>query len=146
MQLCIYFLNAISLLALRCCARFIGITKESDPGPFLPTYSYTFVKVDELKKNDLIKARKVCNIFRFINDLNSINDSGEYESSYSNIYPEELQLGEENTDQHEASFLYLNIKIKDGKFHFDRFDKRDFEILGWCPAGPVLPHGEKVPL
>ena len=23
---------------------------------------------------------------------------------------------------------------------------RDFEILGWCPAVPVLPHGEKVPL
>ena len=23
---------------------------------------------------------------------------------------------------------------------------RDFEILGWCPVGPVLPHGEKVPL
>ena len=23
---------------------------------------------------------------------------------------------------------------------------RDFEILGWCPAGPVLSHGEKVPL
>ena len=21
-----------------------------------------------------------------------------------------------------------------------------FEILGWCPVGPVLPHGEKVPL
>ena len=23
---------------------------------------------------------------------------------------------------------------------------RDFEILGWCPVGPVLPLGEKVPL
>ena len=23
---------------------------------------------------------------------------------------------------------------------------RDIEILGWCPAGPVLPNGEKVPL
>ena len=23
---------------------------------------------------------------------------------------------------------------------------RDIEILGWCPAGPVLLHGEKVPL
>ena len=23
---------------------------------------------------------------------------------------------------------------------------RDIEILGWCPAGPVLPHGGKVPL
>ena len=23
---------------------------------------------------------------------------------------------------------------------------RDTEILGWCPAGTVLPYGEKVPL
>ena len=23
---------------------------------------------------------------------------------------------------------------------------RDYEILGWCPAGTFLPHGEKVPL
>ena len=23
---------------------------------------------------------------------------------------------------------------------------QDFEIVGWCPVGPVLPHGEKVPL
>ena len=37
-------------------------------------------------------------------------------SNYSNIYPEELQLGKENTDKHEASFLDLNNKIKDGKF------------------------------
>ena len=74
--------------------------------------------MNELKKNDLIKARKR-NIFRFIDDLNSINDGGEFESNYSNIYPEELQLGKENTDKHEASFLDLNIKIKDGKFHFD---------------------------
>ena len=24
--------------------------------------------------------------------------------------------------------------------------QEDFEILGWCPAEPVLPQGEKVPL
>ena len=24
--------------------------------------------------------------------------------------------------------------------------KRDIEMLGWFPAGPFLPHGEKVPL
>ena len=82
--------------------------------------------MNELKKNDLIKARKLCNIFRFIDDLNSINDGGEFESNYSNIYPEELQLGKENTDKNETSFLDLNIKIKDGKFHFGLFDKRDF--------------------
>ena len=30
--------------------------------------------MNKLKKNDLIKARKLCNIFRFIDDLSSIND------------------------------------------------------------------------
>ena len=36
---------------------------------------------------------------------------GEFESSYSNVYPEELQLGKENTDKHKASCLNLDIKI-----------------------------------
>ena len=81
--------------------------------------------MNKLKKTNLIKVRKLCNIFRFIDDLNSINDAEELESSYSNIYPEELQLGKENTDKHEASFLDLDIKIKDGKFLFGLFDKRD---------------------
>ena len=52
--------------------------------------------MNELKKNGLINARKLCNIFRFIDDLNSANDGGEI--NYSNIYPEELQLGKENTE------------------------------------------------
>ena len=60
-----------------------------------------------------------------MDDLNPINAGGEFESNYSNICPEELQLGKENTNKHEASFLDLNIKIKDGKFHFGLFDKRD---------------------
>ena len=81
--------------------------------------------MNELKKNDLTKARKLCNIFRLIDDLDSVNNGGEFESNYSNIYPEELQLGKENTDKRDASFLDLNIKIRDGNFHFGLFDKRD---------------------
>ena len=81
--------------------------------------------MNELKKNDLIKARKLCNIFRFIDDLNSINNAGEFESSYFNIYREELQLGKGNTDKHETIYLDLDSKIKDGKFRFGPFDKRD---------------------
>ena len=46
--------------------------------------------MNELKKNDLIKAKKLCNIFWFIDYLNSINDGGEFENNYSNIYPEKL--------------------------------------------------------
>ena len=79
--------------------------------------------MNELKKNDLIKARKCCNISRFIDVLNSIYDGREVESNYSNIYPEELQLGKESTDKYEAIFLDLSIKIKDGKLHFGLFDK-----------------------
>ena len=81
--------------------------------------------MNELKKNDLIKAKKLCNISRFIDDLNSINDGREFESNFSKICPEELQLSKENTDKHDGSFLDLDIHIKDGKFHFDLFDKRD---------------------
>ena len=99
--------------------QIIGIPMGSDPAPFFANL-------------DLIKARKLCNIFRFINDLNPINDDGKFESSYSNIYLEELQLGKENTDKHEASFLDLDIKIStnffstiSSKFHFSLFDKRD---------------------
>ena len=98
--------------------------------------------MNELKKNDLIKVRQLCNIFRFIDDLNSISDSGEFESNYSNIYPEELQLGKENTDKHEASFLDLNIKIKDGKFHFGLFDKEVhfLFLLSECQTSQVMYH------
>ena len=67
-------------------------------------YFYESKWINKLKKNDLFKSGKLCNIFRFVDDLNSINDGGEIESSYSNIYPEELQLGKENIDKHEAIF------------------------------------------
>ena len=30
--------------------------------------------------------------------------------------------------------------------HIEEVHPQDIEILGWCPAGSVLPHGEKVPL
>ena len=126
--------DAVTYLLPNCCftvgpkifCQIIGIPMGSDPAPFFANLFLYFCEskwMNELKKNDLIKARKLFNIFSFIEDLNSINDSGE--SDYSNIYPEELQLRKENTDKHEASLLDLNIKIKDGMFHFGLFNKRD---------------------
>ena len=40
---------------------------------------------------------------------------------------------------------FINIGFMNNGFNFASFS-RDFEILGWCTAGPVLPHREKVPL
>ena len=100
----------------------------SDPVPFFADLFFCFYEskwMNEQKKNDIIKARKLCNVLIFIVYLNTISDGGEFESNYSNISPEELQLGKKNTDKHEAIFLDLNFKIKDGKLHFGLFDKRD---------------------
>ena len=64
--------------------------------------------MSELTKNDLIKARKLCNIFRFIDDLNSINDDGG-NGKVVILISEELQLGKESTDTHEVSFYDLTL-------------------------------------
>ena len=45
--------------------------------------------MNKIKKNELIKARNLCNI----DDLNSINNDEEFKSNYYNVYPEELQIG-----------------------------------------------------
>ena len=97
--------------------------------------------MNELKKNDPIKARKLYNIFRFIDDLNSINDGGEFESNYL-TYPEELQLGKENNDKNQASFLDLNIKIKDGEFYLTSLIKEThfLFLLLQCQTSQVMYH------
>ena len=93
--------NCYFIVGLNIFCQIIGIPIGSDPAPFFANlflYFYEITWMNKLQKSDLIKARKLCNIFRFIDDLNSINDDGEFKSNYSNIYPEELQLGKENTD------------------------------------------------
>ena len=65
--------------------QIIDILMDSDPAPFFANlflYFYESKRMNELKKNDLIKARKLCNIFRFIDDLNSISDGGEFERKF----------------------------------------------------------------
>ena len=46
--------------------QIIGIPMGSDAAPL---YYYESRWMNELKKKDLIRARKLCNIFRFIDDL-----------------------------------------------------------------------------
>ena len=47
---------------------------------------------------DPIKTKKLCNLFKFIDDLNVINDGGKFENNFKGIYLEELQLNEENSN------------------------------------------------
>ena len=100
----------------------------SDPAPFFANlflYFYEREWINSVKKHDLIRARSLCNIFRFIDDLSVFNDDKEFEKNFKDIYPKELELTKENCNNSEATFLDLQIKVLNGKFFVGLFDKRD---------------------
>ena len=120
--------NCYFTVGLKIFCQVIGIPMGSDPAPFFANlflYYYENKWMKDLKRKDLIKARKLCNLFRFIDDLSALNDSGEFERNTLNIYPEELELGKENQNDLEATFLDLSIEIRNNKFEVGLFDKRD---------------------
>ena len=105
----------------------IGIPMGIDPAPFwanLFLYSYEKEYMDSLLATDKVKARHFHSTKRFIDDLCAINDGDEFNRSYRNIYPEDLELKVEHHGQH-GSFLSLDISIVDGVFIYKLFDKRD---------------------
>ena len=105
----------ISLLSLRSSAKLLvflwGLIQLLFANLFL--YFFESKWMNELKKNDLMKSRTFCNLKSIKLWWFKLYQWWWGKSNYSNIYPEELQLGKENTDKHEVSFLDLNIKIKD---------------------------------
>ena len=108
--------------------QIIGIPMGSDPAPFFANlflYFYESTWLRQIQKTDIARARRFSNTFRFIDDLSTLNDGGEFSRSYHEIYPPELELGRENVDTSYASFLDLSIRIQNGKFITSLFDKRD---------------------
>ena len=105
----------------------IGIHMGIDPAPFwanLYLYYYESKFITTLMSEDKIRARKFVNANRFIDDECNLNDSGEFSKSFSDIYPEELQLKCEHQGTH-ATFLDLDISVVENNFVYKLFDKRD---------------------
>ena len=89
-----YFRTAITVSPNIFC-QIIQIPMGSDPAPFFANlflYYCESIWMNEIKKKHLIRARKLGNIFRFIDDLNAINDAGEFGKHFQDIYPEVLEL------------------------------------------------------
>ena len=78
-----------------------------------------------MRKTNNIIARKFGNVFRFIDDLNALNDDGLFEKYHKEIYPVELELKKENLVNTKATFLDLDISIVNKQFKTKLYDKRD---------------------
>ena len=80
--------------------------------------------MSELISNEKVKARHFHATKRSIDDLGTLNNGGAFNDVYKDIYPPELQLKVEHSGTH-ATFLNLDIPVKDGMFIYKLFDKRD---------------------
>ena len=80
--------------------------------------------MSELISNDKVKACHFHAAKRFIDDLGTLNGERVFNDVYKDIYPPELQLKAEHYAAH-ATFLNLDITVKDGVFIYKVFDKCD---------------------
>ena len=113
-----YFMVGNSLLRQK-----ISIPMGIDPAPFCANL-FLYTCENELISNDKVKACNFRATKRFIDDLGTLNDGGVFTDVYKDIYLPELQLKVEHSRTH-ATFLNLDITVKDGVFIYKLFDKRD---------------------
>jgi len=123
----------------------IGIPMGTDPAPFMANlflYYYENKFMKGLMKTDKQSARKFGNVWRYIDDLNAVNNDKIFENNIPNIYPPELELKKENTGYLSATFLDIEITIVDNKFSLKLYDKRDdfgFSIVRMPYASNNMP-------
>ena len=101
----------------------IGIPMGIDPAPFwanLFLYFYENKFIQQLVTNKSPRAFMYHSTSRFIDDQCALNDGGDFERSYKDIHPPELELKVDH-----ATLLEIDISVVDGKFVYKLFDKRD---------------------
>ena len=119
----------------------------TDPAPFMANlylFYYEFQYMKDLTASDFITARRLyCHTRRFIDDLATINNKDHILENWMNIYSKELMLNKESKEDHEASFLDLDIAIScNATFETKIYDKRDafkFDIVNYPDVGGNIP-------
>ena len=120
--------NAFFQVGSKMFRQIIGIPMGSDPAPFIANlflYVYENRYMEKLKKSDIARAKNLRHVFRFIDDLISINDKDEFLRSFKDIYPPEMVLKVENQLNTESSYLDLDLKVENRIFNSWLYDKRD---------------------
>ena len=82
-----------------------------------------------IEDGDEISLKKLENIFRYQNDLISINDDGLLGNLLSHIYPSEMIVNGTNVSPRKCNYLDMSISIYRGKFRVSLYDKRkDYDL------------------
>ena len=107
----------------------IGIPMGTNCAPhianiYLHVYENEYVE-KLIENNDLKTLEKLKDIFRFQDDLFSVNDDGIFENILSTMYPREMVISKTNISPSVCSYLDLLISVYKGKFKINLFDKRD---------------------
>lgn len=100
----------------------------TDPGPDFANLFLHFYEFNFMEQNSRIQystCKKLNNSFRYIDDIASVNGDNIFETVYEQIYPEELSLKKENVSNTRATFLDLDIKVKNKNFEIGLYDKRN---------------------
>ena len=105
----------------------IGIPMGTDCAPLLANlylfyFEYKFMK--NLMKNNFSKARSFTYLFRYIDDLLTINNPC-FENNVKEIYPPELVLKKTTESNNLCSYLDVGISIVNGQFYTTVYHKRD---------------------
>ena len=106
----------------------IGIPMGSDPAPFFANLFLFHFESKWVKHNayhNYAKAKGIFNTFRYIDDLNTLNDNEQFSNYIDEIYPPELILNKENTSPLQATYLDLDITVESSKFVYKLYDKRN---------------------
>ena len=83
-------------------------------------YCFQNRRLKDLQRKGLTNTKKLYNVFHFIDDLNAIIDAdGIFESNFRGIFPEELELHRDNSNDSGANFLHLGIKMNNNKFQIN---------------------------
>ena len=98
--------------------------------------------MEKVCKENYSLARKLSSTYINIHDLICLNSDGLFDESRGEIYPSSLKLNKENTEDSEATFLDLSIKVQNKMFHttlYDKLDDFNFSVVNFPNLSGNIP-------
>ncbi len=100
---------------------------------YLHVYEYEYIN-NLIDINDEVSLRKLEHIFRYQDDLISLNDDGLLRRVLADIYPIEMIINCTNVSPRKCNYLDMSISIYRGKFRVTLYDKRkdySFHVISY---------------